>query len=100
MLFVDITAPADETLPMRFASYFNPSFRGIYLTRSEIKEYSRAFEVYFSPKLFDKDEYDHSADLYLLARDKEGRTIIAYIYNSYPYNAKKIANDLKALLER
>ena len=95
--FVDISSPADKTLPNRFANYFNNDFKGIYLEQNILRDYTKAFHVFFSQSLLDKMEYDHSANLYLVKRDK-GIKEIRYIYNSYPYDIEQLKLDTEELL--
>ena len=95
--FLDISIPIDTTLPDRFANFFNKEFKGIYLDKNILMDYTRAFDVYFARALFDKTEYDHTANLYLVKKDDNNK-FIRYIYTSYPYDFKQINLDIKNLL--
>lgn len=95
--FLDISIPYDKTLPSRFAQFFNPNFKGIYLSIDVLREYTRAFNVYFSQSLIDETEYDHTANLYLLKKTKNKKKL-RYTYYSYPYDFKQISLDIKELL--
>ncbi|EDZ61926.1 conserved hypothetical protein [Sulfurimonas gotlandica GD1] len=95
--FLDISTPDDETLPNRFANFFNEDFKGIYLDKNTLRDYTKVFSVYFSKSLMDKTEYDHTANLYLIKRSKNKKEI-RYIYNSYPYNLHQIKLDIEELL--
>lgn len=95
--FIDISTPSDKTLPQRYAEFFNPTFKGIYLDKDVLREYTKAFNVFFSPSLFDRTEYEHTGNLYIVKKTKESK-YLRYIYNSYPYNFKQINKDIKGLL--
>ena len=95
--FLDISTPIDKTLPSRFAEYFNTDFKGIYLESSVLRDYTKAFNVYFSQSLSDENEYDHTTNLYLLKRT-DTKKELRYIYNSYPYDIEQINLDIKELL--
>lgn len=95
--FLDISVPFDNTLPSRFAEFFNPEFKGIYLAQDILRDYTKVFDVYFSPSLSDEYEYDHTTNIYLLKKTK-GKKELRYIYNAYPYNYKQIHLDIQELL--
>lgn len=95
--FLDISVPNDSELPSRFAEFFNPNFKGIYLPNDVLREYTKVFDVYFSQSLMDKTEYDHTANIYLVKRDNNKKEL-RYIYNSYPYDFKQINLDIRGLL--
>ena len=95
--FLDISTPDDETLPNRFAHFFDEDFKGIYLDKKILREYTKVFNVYFSKSIMDKTEYDHTANLYLIKRSKNKKEI-RYIYNSYPYDFNQIKLDIEELL--
>ena len=95
--FLDISIPSDKELPARFAEFFNPEFKGIYLSPDTIREYTKIFDVFFSPSLIDEAEYDHTSNIYLVKKDKNKKEL-RYIYNSYPYDFKQISSDIRRLL--
>lgn len=95
--FLDISVPNDNDLPSRFAEFFNPNFKGIHLADNVLREYTKAFHVYFSQSLIDKAEYDHTANIYILKKTQNKKEL-RYIYNSYPYDFKQINLDIKGLL--
>jgi len=95
--FLDISVPSDYTLPSRFAQYFNPDFKGIFLNEKVLREYTRAFDVYFSQSLSDAMEYDHTANLYLVKKTNNTKEL-RYVYSSYPYDLQQINLDIKELL--
>lgn len=95
--FLDISVPNDETLPNRFANFFNEDFKGIYLNKNILRDYTKVFSVYFSKSLIDKTKYDHTTNLYLIKRAKNKKAI-RYIYNSYPYDFTQIKLDIEELL--
>jgi protein SCO1/2 len=95
--FLDISTPYDETLPSRFAQFFNPDFQGVYLAKDVLRDYTKAFNVFFSKSLLDETEYDHTTNLYLLKRNKNTK-VIRYIYSAYPYDFKQITLDIEELI--
>ena len=95
--FLDISVPDDSNLPSRFAEYFNPSFKGIYLNKEVLREYTKPFDVYFSQSLFNNSEYDHTANIYIVKKTQNKKEL-RYIYNSYPYDFKQIILDIRGLL--
>ena len=95
--FLDISVPIEKDLPQRFAEFFNPNFKGIYLSNEVLRMYTKEFFVYFSQSLLDKTEYDHTTNIYLLKRNKNKKEL-RYIYNSFPYDFKQINLDIKGLL--
>ena len=95
--FLDISLPKDRELPSRFAKFFNPDFKGIYLSNNVLRKYTKAFNVFFSKSLIDETEYDHTSHIYILKK-AQGRKELRYIYNSYPYDFKQINLDIKGLL--
>ncbi len=95
--FLDISTPVDKTLPQRYAEFFNPEFKGIYLNTDILRVYTKAFNVFFSKSFIDKTEYDHTAHLYIIQKVNKTK-YLRYIYNTYPYDFKQINKDIKGLL--
>ena len=95
--FLDISIPRDTELPSRFAKFFNPDFKGIYLDNTILREYTKLFDVYFSKSLMDSTEYDHTANIYIVKRSQNKKEL-RYVYSSYPYNFKQIDSDIRGLL--
>lgn len=95
--FLDISIPNDNTLPSRFTAFFNPNFKGIYLSNDILREYTKEFDVYFAQSLMDRAEYEHTANIYLVKRT-ENKKELRYIYSSYPYDFKQIRLDIEELL--
>ncbi len=95
--FLDISIPNDSELPSRFAEFFNPNFKGIYLQNSVLREYTKLFDVYFSQSLIDTTEYDHTTNIYIVKKSQNKKEL-RYIYNSYPYDFKQISSDIRGLL--
>jgi len=95
--FLDISVPQDIKLPNQFAQYFHKDFKGVYLDELIMREYTKAFRVYFSQSLLDKTEFDHSSNLYLVTKDKDKKSL-RYIYTSYPFDFKQIKLDIEELL--
>ena len=95
--FLDISLPNDKLLPSRFAQFFNPDFKGVYLDNDVLRKYTKMFSVYFSQSLIDRAEYDHTTNIYLVKRTHNTKEL-RYIYNSYPYDFKQIHSDIRGLL--
>lgn len=95
--FLDISLPIDNTLPQRFAEHFNNDFKGIYLAQDTLREYTRAFDVYFSQSLIDQYEFDHTSHIYLVTK-KNNIKKIRYIYHAFPYDYEQIKKDIKGLI--
>jgi len=95
--FLDISVHHDKALPSRFAQFFNPDFKGIYLPQNILRDYTKEFDVFFAKSLMDETEYDHTANLYLLKRTT-GKKELRYIYSAYPYDYKQISLDIKELI--
>jgi len=95
--FLDISVPNDNELPSRFAQFFNPDFKGIYLDNTVLRAYTKMFDVYFSQSLIDETEYDHTTNIYIVKRTQNKKEL-RYIYNSYPYDFKQINSDIRGLL--
>ncbi|MEA3371817.1 MAG: SCO family protein [Campylobacterota bacterium] len=95
--FLDISTPHDSSLPSRFAAFFNPDFKGIYLPQTQLRDYTKAFDIYFAQSFMDKTQYDHSANIYLVKKTKNKKEL-RYIYSAYPYDFKQIRLDIEELL--
>jgi len=94
--FLDISVPQDEELPNTFASFFNKNFKGIYLSNKVLRDYTKAFNVYFTQSLFDKTEFDHTSNLYIVKRTKNTKEL-RFIYTAYPFDFEQIKRDLEEL---
>ncbi|MBN2817070.1 MAG: SCO family protein [Campylobacterales bacterium] len=97
VVFMDISLPKDETLSQRFAEFFHKSFVGIQLTKQQLREYTKPFDVSFAPSLMQEGEYEHSANLYLLKQDGKTQEL-RYVYTAYPYDFEQIRADIKELM--
>lgn len=97
MKFLDLSVPHQKELPQRFAEAFHKDFTGLYLPEKELRRYSKAFSVYFSPSLTTKGEFNHSSHLYLIKRDAQGKRV-RFIYTAYPYDLQQIHSDIEELL--
>ncbi len=95
--FIDISTPSSQELPQKFAASFHKDFQGIYLSQKILREYTKAFNVYFAHSLIQKDEFDHTANLYLVKKIGTNKEI-RYMYNAHPYDFKQIHSDIQGLL--
>ncbi len=96
--FFDLSIPASAEVPDTFAKTFNPDFKGVFLSKNVLRDYTREFSVYFADSLLKKDEMDHTAHLYLVKRDAQGKKL-RFIYTAYPYDLKQIQSDIEELLD-
>ena len=97
VLFFDISKPLDHTLPQRFSESFYKGFKGVYLKESIIRDYTKAFGVYFSPSLSDSTEFDHTSNLYIVKRT-DSKKVLRFVYSAYPYDYEQIRTDIKELI--
>jgi len=97
LVFIDISSPEDRELPERFAAFFEKDFRGVYLPKAHLREYTRVFDIFFAQSLRDSTEYDHTANLYIVKK-KSNTKEIRYIYTAYPYDFKQIKLDIEELI--
>lgn len=95
--FLDLSIPEERGLPDTFAKAFHKAFTGVFLEQKELRLYTRAFSVYFSPSLLNEREIDHTTHLYLAKRDTKGKEL-RFIYSAYPYDFKQIQSDIKELI--
>lgn len=98
VVFIDISNPVEESLPDQFAKSFHKDFIGEYLHEKNVRNYTRAFSVYFSKSLFDETEYNHTTNLYIVTK-KDERKSIRYVYNTYPYDVDTIIQDIQGLID-
>lgn len=95
--FLDISTRQEKDLSDDFAKAFHPKFEGVFLDKDIIRLYTKAFNVYFSKSLMDKNELDHTAHLYLVKRDNDQKQL-RFIYTAYPYDFKQIRSDIEELI--
>lgn len=94
--FLDLSVPQDKTLPDSFAKAFHEDFKGVFLNSNILKTYTKTFQVYFSSSLFDSTKIDHTAHLYLVKKDKQGKQL-RFIYTAFPYDFKQMQLDIQEL---
>ena len=97
VLFLDISQPLDHTLSQRFSESFHKEFKGIYLKEAILRDYTKAFGVYFSPSLSDSTEFDHTSNLYIVKRT-DSKKVLRFVYSAYPYDYEQIRTDIKELI--
>lgn len=100
LVFVNLMPEMEPDQPDLFAKSFNPDFRGIYLTQSELMKIDRELGVFFSKSISDTAELDHSDHLYLVEKQKDGTLVIRYIYTMHPIERQLIVSDVTALLRK
>lgn len=85
VVFINITQLSDPEQPGLFSRSFDPSFKGVYLEQKALHRLMVEFKARYAPSLLDKEEYDHTAFLYLLQKEKKGYTIKG-IFTNIPFN--------------
>ena len=95
--FLDISIPENKNVPSDFAISFNKDFKGIYLDKTILRTYTKEFNVYFSKSLMNNEEYDHTANIYIVKRTTNKKEI-RYVYNAFPYDFVQIKIDIEDLL--
>lgn len=93
VFFVNIIADYEETQSDLFAKYFNDDFKGISLSKKEIRNIDRNFGVYFAKDLKDDTKLDHTDHLYLI-KNGSGILKLKSIYFMHPLQTDKIIKDI------
>jgi protein SCO1/2 len=94
IIFVNLTPEVQEHQPELFAKFFNPAFKGVYLSRRETLSIDRTFGVFFSRSMSDKTELNHTDFLYLIQNTPNSKKLKS-MYSVHPFNKAKIIEDLK-----
>lgn len=97
LMFVNLMPELEPDQPDLFAKSFNPSFKGIYLTQKQLMSLDRELGVYFSKSIKDTSEIDHSDNLYLIKKQKDGTLILKSIYSMHPLKSEMLINDIAKL---
>ncbi len=95
--FINLTPQIDPTAPNLFAKYFNKDFKGVYLSQQELFKIDRNFGVFFSKSLEDKEELNHTDNIFLL-ENIAGNLRLKKIYTTHPLNETKITEDIMQML--
>ena len=94
LLFVNLSHLEDPNSADIFAKAFHPDFEGLYLSKPILTALQREFQIYMAPSLNKKDEYDHTAFVYLLEKTQSGFKVNA-IYTDNILSRDLILTDLK-----
>lgn len=97
--FINLMPELEPLQPDIFAKSFNPQFRGVYLPQKELMNIDRELGVFFSKNLTAPGEIDHSDNLYLVKREKNGTLALKSIYTMHPLNHDMLINDISELLK-
>ena len=97
LVFVNLMPELEPDQPDLFAKSFNPHFRGIYLTQSELMNIDRELGVFFSKSISDTTELDHSDHLYLVEKKKDGTLVLRSIYTTHPIVRQFVIDDISLL---
>ncbi len=99
LMFVNLMPELEPNQPDIFAKSFNPSFKGVYLSQKELMHIDRELGVYFSKSIGDAAEIDHSDNLYLVQKQKDGTLRLKSIYSMHPLNRDMLINDISDLCQ-
>jgi len=97
LVFVNLMPELEPDQPDLFAKSFNPSFKGAYLTQKQLMSIDRELGVYFSKSIKNTGEIDHSDNLYLVKKQKDGTLILKSIYSMHPLKSEMLINDIAKL---
>ncbi len=97
LMFVNLMPELEPDQPDIFAKSFNPSFKGVYLTQKQLMSLDRELGVYFSKSIGDTAEIDHSDNLYLVEKQKNGTLILKSIYSMHPLKSETVISDIVKL---
>ena len=92
-IFVNLIKLQDSELPQLFAEAFHKDFKGVYLKDDILRELKREFDIYISKSLFDDTEYEHTAFLFLLKKNKDDY-YLKRIYTNVPFDKEIIIKDI------
>lgn len=79
-----------------FVKSFNDSFKGYTLTEEKTKKLAREFGSYYSASLLDKNEINHSSNLYFLKKNNT-KYILKAIYTDPKVDKDEFENILKGI---
>lgn len=99
LMFVNLMPELELNQPELFAKSFNPRFKGVYLSQKELMNIDRELGVFFSKSMREPTEIDHSDNLYLIEKQKDGMLILKSIYSMHPLNYEMLINDISKLRE-
>lgn len=92
--FINLNPEVKKHNPDEFAKYFNTDFKGIYLSKDEIMAIDREFGLYHTASLRDKNEINHTDNLYLLERNGIDLKL-KRIYFNKSLNSELLIEDIK-----
>jgi protein SCO1 len=91
--FINLIKLKDKELPNLFASSFHKDFDGFYLDEKILRNMKNEFQIYSSPSLTSKGDWDHTSFLFLLKKQTDGYYLKS-IYTHVPFNEEKIIKDI------
>lgn len=94
VVFVNLIKLPNPEAANLFAKNFNPDFNGLYPEKQRLTLLKAEFNVYIEAALTDKNNYNHSALLFLLRKKTDGY-YLQRIYTASPFDQKLIVNDIK-----
>jgi len=99
LYFINLMPQMESHQPEQFAKSFNSKFHGVYLSQQKLMNIDRELGVFFSKNLSTPDEIDHSDNLYLVQRQKDGTLVLKSIYTMHPLNRELLIKDIAELRE-
>lgn len=94
VIFINLLPVEDQNVPDAFAKAFHEDFTGFYPGEEALRRLRDEFNVVFERSLVDEGEYDHTAFLFRLVRERDGYRLRA-IYTSAPFNGELILQDIE-----
>lgn len=99
VFFVNLKPEVDSTTVDLFAKSFHPEFQGVYLGSKELRRLDRKYEVYFSRDINDREELNHSDNLYLLSKEDSTFTL-QNIFLMHPLHGDALIRTIEVLQKR
>jgi protein SCO1/2 len=94
IVFVNLIPELKSDQPQLFATSFNEKFIGLHLNKRDLYSIDRAFSLFYTPSLSNKNELSHSDSIYLLKK-KDSRLVLENIYMTHPLNTTQLIQDIK-----
>ena len=93
IFFVNLTPNTEPKQVDIFAKFFNQNFKSVYLSKRELLQLDRTFDLFFSDDLSETTELNHTDYLYLIDNTKKLKHLKS-IYFTHPLRNKKLIDDM------
>ncbi|MDB2562734.1 SCO family protein, partial [Sulfurimonas sp.] len=93
IFFVNLTPNIEPSQADMFAKIFNKNFNGVYLSRKQILQLDRKFELFFSDDLQDTTQINHTDYLYFIKNNQTSK-LLKSIYFTHPLGTQKLIDDM------